>query len=40
MPTDSDKELIKWTKRSFYISLVTLVVIVLAVVIAFFENKI
>jgi hypothetical protein len=33
-------ELLKWTKRSFYVSLATLIVIVIAVVIAFCENKI
>lgn len=37
---DPSDEPLKWTKRSFYVSLATLVVIVIAVVIAFCENKI
>jgi hypothetical protein len=37
---DPSEELLKWTKRSFYVSLATLIVIVIAVVIAFCENKI
>jgi hypothetical protein len=34
------EEILKWIKRIFYVSLTTLIVITLAVVIAFCENKI
>ncbi len=40
MLTSSEKEITKWNKRSFYVSLATLIVITIAVVIAIYDNKI
>ena len=41
MPTENpSEEILKWAKRSFYVSFATLIVIVIAVIIAYCENKI